>query len=233
MIKSAKAAEKQQSLVKVLEQEKKTLEHEINGYRQKAQQERKIIQQLEKERDRCINENGNLIQKAGCPRRLPGTRQRPLLLSTFCFCPLQVQQKMSDNEVREGEIYEWKKKVTEAECKIKQQEHVLESVVGERNLYSKNLIESQVCKPSSVGFSSLICLHLCIKITQWFSFSALCQDLTGTVSLHFLTAQRKCMYVSCIPQCIRRAVKNHWLLTVQTVSKVIEHFNKVYTEKEK
>lgn len=75
MIKSAKAAEKQQSLVKVLEQEKKTLEHEINGYRQKAQQERKIIQQLEKERDRYINENGNLIQKAGCPRRLPGTRQ--------------------------------------------------------------------------------------------------------------------------------------------------------------
>lgn len=65
MIKSAKAAEKQQSFVKVLEQEKKTLEHEINGYRQKAQQERKIIQQLEKERDRYINENGNLIQKAG------------------------------------------------------------------------------------------------------------------------------------------------------------------------
>lgn len=151
MIKSAKAAEKQQSLVKVLEQEKKTLEHEINGYRQKAQQERKIIQQLEKERDRYINENGNLIQKARCPRRPPGTRQRPLLLSTwtFCFCPLQVQQKMSDNEVREGEIYEWKKKVTEAECKIKQQEHVLESVVGERNLYSKNLIESQVCKPAA------------------------------------------------------------------------------------
>lgn len=52
---------------------------------------------------------------------------------------------MSDNEVREGEIFEWKKKVTEAECKIKQQENVLETVVGERNLFSKNLIEAQVC----------------------------------------------------------------------------------------
>lgn len=73
MIKSAKAAEKQQGLVKVLEQEKKTLEHEINAYRQKAQQERKMIQQLEKERDRYINENGNLIQKAGWLRWLRGT----------------------------------------------------------------------------------------------------------------------------------------------------------------
>lgn len=154
MIKSAKAAEKQQSLVKVLEQEKKTLEHEINAYRQKAQQERKIIQQLEKERDRYINENGNLIQKAGCPGRPPGARQRPLLFltATFCVCPPQVQQKMSDNEVREGEIYECKKKVTEAESKIKQQEHVLESVVGERNLYSKNLIEAQVWMPAANTF---------------------------------------------------------------------------------
>lgn len=67
-----------------------------------------------------------------------------LVFATTFDCPLQVQQKMSDNEVREGEIYEWKKKVTEAECKIKQQEHVLESVVGERNLHSKNLIEAQV-----------------------------------------------------------------------------------------
>lgn len=163
MIKSAKAAEKQQSLVKVLEQEKKTLEHEINGYRQKAQQERKIIQQLEKERDRYINENSNLIQKAGCPRRLPGTRQRPLLFLTltFCYLLLQIQQKMSDNEVREGEIYEWKKKVTEAECKIKQQEHVLESVVGERNLYSKNLIEAQVCV--NAANTSFFCRVLIFK----------------------------------------------------------------------
>lgn len=70
MIKSTKATEKQQSLVKVLEQEKKTLEHEINAYRQKAQQERKIIQQLEKERDRYINENSSLIQKAGSAGKL-------------------------------------------------------------------------------------------------------------------------------------------------------------------
>lgn len=56
----------------------------------------------------------------------------------------QVQQKMNDAEVREMEIFDWRKKVSEAECKLKQQENLLESVVSERNLYSKNLIEAQV-----------------------------------------------------------------------------------------
>nr|XP_019941068.1 PREDICTED: cilia- and flagella-associated protein 58 [Paralichthys olivaceus] len=117
MIKATQSTDKQQNLVKLLEQDKKTLEHEISGYRQEAQKQRKIIQQLEKERDRYINETSSLMQK--------------------------VQQKMTDVEVRELEIFDWKKKVTEAECKLKQQENVLESVVAERNLYSKNLIEAQ------------------------------------------------------------------------------------------
>ncbi len=56
----------------------------------------------------------------------------------------QVQQKISDIEVREKEIFDWRKKVTEAECKLKQQENQLDSVVSEKNLYSKNLVEAQV-----------------------------------------------------------------------------------------
>ena len=63
MIKAALSTEKQQSLVKLLEQDKKTLEHEISGFRQEAQKQRKIIQQLEKERDRNINETSSLMQK--------------------------------------------------------------------------------------------------------------------------------------------------------------------------
>lgn len=56
--------------MKLLEQDKKTLEHEINGYRQEAQKQRKIIQQLEKERDRYINETSSLMQKAGSAEEL-------------------------------------------------------------------------------------------------------------------------------------------------------------------
>lgn len=58
-----------------------------------------------------------------------------------------MQQKISDVEVKEGEMFDWRKKVTEAECKLKQQENTLESVVSERNLYSKNLIKAQVGAP--------------------------------------------------------------------------------------
>ncbi|XP_034034786.1 cilia- and flagella-associated protein 58 [Thalassophryne amazonica] len=117
IIKVTQSTEKQQNLVKLLEQDKKTLEQEISGYRQESQKQRKIIQQLEKERDRYINETNTLMQK--------------------------VQQNMSDVEVKEMEIFDCRKKVTEAECKLKQQENLLESVVSERNLYSKNLIETQ------------------------------------------------------------------------------------------
>lgn len=77
----------------------------------------------------------------------------------FSFLP-QVQLKMSDVEVREMEIFDWRKKVSEAECKLKQQENLLESVISERNLYSKNLIEAQVplicsCNPRLI-FSLLV-----------------------------------------------------------------------------
>ncbi|XP_060941340.1 cilia- and flagella-associated protein 58 [Limanda limanda] len=117
MIKAGHSTEKQQKLVKLLEQDKTSLEHEISGYQQEGQKQRKIIQQLEKERDRYINETSTLTQK--------------------------VQQKMADVEVREVEIFDWKKKVTEAEYKLKQKENQLDSVVTERNLYSKNLTEAQ------------------------------------------------------------------------------------------
>uniref|UniRef100_A0A8C6P3N4 Cilia and flagella associated protein 58 n=1 Tax=Nothobranchius furzeri TaxID=105023 RepID=A0A8C6P3N4_NOTFU len=117
MIRAVQSTEKQQSLVKVLEQDKKVLENEISAYIKEAQMQRKAIHQLEKERDHYINETNSLMQR--------------------------VQQNIRDAEVREMEVFDWRKKVTEAESKVKQQENLLESVVSERNLYSRNLTETQ------------------------------------------------------------------------------------------
>lgn len=64
MTKAVQATEKQQNLVKLLEQDKRALEHEISGYCQEANKQRKIIQQLEKDRDRHINHTSSLMQKA-------------------------------------------------------------------------------------------------------------------------------------------------------------------------
>ncbi|XP_031418416.1 cilia- and flagella-associated protein 58 isoform X2 [Clupea harengus] len=117
MIKAANATEKQMNMVKLHEQSKKNLEQEIRMYRDEAQKQRKIIYQLEKERDRYINEASDLTQK--------------------------VLQHMEDIKVREMQIFDYKKKIAEAETKLKQQQNLYEAVRSDRNLYSKNLIEAQ------------------------------------------------------------------------------------------
>ena len=50
-------------MVRLHEQGKKNLEQEIQNYKDEAQKQRKIIYQLEKERDRYINEASDLTQK--------------------------------------------------------------------------------------------------------------------------------------------------------------------------
>lgn len=57
---------------------------------------------------------------------------------------MQVLQHMEDVKVREMQIFDFKKKIAEAETKLKQQQNLYEAVRSDRNLYSKNLIESQV-----------------------------------------------------------------------------------------
>ncbi|XP_058235991.1 cilia- and flagella-associated protein 58-like [Hemibagrus wyckioides] len=117
MIKAANATEKQLNLVKLNEQTKKKLDQEILNYRDEAQKQRKIIFQLEKERDRYINEASDLTQK--------------------------VLSHMEDLKVREMEIFEYKKKIAEAETKLKQQQNLYEAIRAERNNYSKNLLDAQ------------------------------------------------------------------------------------------
>ena len=65
MLKAAGNTQKQLNLVKLHEQSKKNLEQEIQNYKEEAQKQRKIIYQLEKERDRYINEASDLTQKVG------------------------------------------------------------------------------------------------------------------------------------------------------------------------
>ncbi|GAA6095409.1 cilia- and flagella-associated protein 58 [Tachysurus ichikawai] len=117
LIKAANATEKQLNLVMLHEQTKKTLEQEILNHRDEAQKQRKIIFQLEKERDRYINKASELTQKG--------------------------LSHMEDLKVREMEIFEYKKKIAEAETKLKQLQNLYEAIRAERNNYSKNLLDAQ------------------------------------------------------------------------------------------
>lgn len=117
MLKTEADTKKQQNIVKLHEQSKKNLEHEIQNYKEEAQKQRKLIYQLEKERDRYINEASEMTQK--------------------CL------GAMEEVKIREMQIFDYKKKIAEAETKLKQQQNLYEAVRSDRNLYSKNLIESQ------------------------------------------------------------------------------------------
>lgn len=84
----------------------------------------------------------------------------------LCSCLVshlpQVQQKVGEVEVREKELFDWRKKVSEVECTLAQQENLLECAVKERNLYSRNLIEAQVELLQRLPHShSLLLVSLC------------------------------------------------------------------------
>ncbi|XP_078268940.1 cilia- and flagella-associated protein 58 [Rhinoraja longicauda] len=117
VLKAVGATEKQLNLVKLHEQSKKVLDQEIQNYNLEALKQRKIIFHLEKERDRYINEASDLTQK--------------------------VLQYMEDIKIFEMQNFDFKKKISEAESKLKQQQNLYEAVRCDRNMYSKNLIEAQ------------------------------------------------------------------------------------------
>ncbi|KAK4820925.1 hypothetical protein QYF61_008646 [Mycteria americana] len=117
LVKATTATQKQINLVKLHEQSKKNLEEEIQNYKNEAQKQRKIIYQLEKERDCFINETSELKQK--------------------------VLQHLKDLEIREMQICDYEKKIEDSAIKLKQQQNRCEAVRTERNLYSKNLIEAE------------------------------------------------------------------------------------------
>jgi len=117
LIKAAGQNQKQLNLVRLHEQSKNNLEQEITQFRDEASKQRKIIYQLEKERDKYINEASELTQK--------------------------VLQSMEDVKVREMQIFDSKKRIAESETRLKQQQNLYEACRADRNLYSKNLIEAQ------------------------------------------------------------------------------------------
>ncbi|KAI9189069.1 hypothetical protein H9P43_000497 [Blastocladiella emersonii ATCC 22665] len=116
-LKATSATQKQTNLVKLHEQTKQNLEQEISGYKEEAAKQRKLILALEKERDRYVNE----------------------------VAQIQQHKQAAEEEViiKENQIFDYKKKISEAEYKLKQQQALYEQVRSDRNLYSKNLIESQ------------------------------------------------------------------------------------------
>jgi len=107
----------QQDLVKMQEASKKTMEMEMASYKSENQKQRKMIFQLEKEREKYGAEASEAMSK---------------------YISAQEEVKLRDLT-----IVNLRKKIHEAETRLKQQQNLYEAVRSDRNLYSKNLIEAQ------------------------------------------------------------------------------------------
>lgn len=117
LVKASSATQKTEGLIKIQENSKRNLEQEIQGFKAEAQKQRKVIYQLEKEREKYVSE--------------------------AAAATTEYQQAMEEVKLREMNIMELQKKIIEGETKLKQQQNLYEAVRSDRNLYSKNLIEAQ------------------------------------------------------------------------------------------
>ncbi|NWW00466.1 CFA58 protein, partial [Machaerirhynchus nigripectus] len=117
LIKATNATQKQIDLVKLHEQSKQNLEAEIQSYKIEAQKQRKIIYQLEKERESFISEMSELKEK--------------------------IFHNMKDLEIHQMQICDYEKEIEVQGIKLKQQQNLCEALRSERTLYSKNLIEAK------------------------------------------------------------------------------------------
>jgi len=117
LLKAAAATTQQLDAVRLHEQNKKNLEQEIASYREESGKQRKIIFQLEKEREKYINETSDLSNRIGV--------------------------LMEDIKIKKMELFESQKKIMESEARLKQQQGLYEACRSDRNLYLKNLMESQ------------------------------------------------------------------------------------------
>ncbi len=112
-------AKTKETLDNLSEQERVTasLNAEIDDYKLEVQKLRKLIYSLEKDRERL----GNDV-----------TEQRNAHLAS-----------VEELKLRDVSVTELRKKISDADYKLTQQQHLYESVRSDRNHYSKNLIEAQ------------------------------------------------------------------------------------------
>ncbi|KAJ3079994.1 hypothetical protein HDU99_009572, partial [Rhizoclosmatium hyalinum] len=116
-VRATGATQKQISTMKLADQTKRNLEQEISNYKEEAAKMRKIIYSLEKDRDRHINEASKIT--------------------------VELVAKDEDVKIKDIMLYDARKKLDDFERKLKEQQSLYENVRADRNLYSKNLIESQ------------------------------------------------------------------------------------------
>ena len=108
-----------ESDLKVMDNKRKNLEQELAAHRQEANQQRKLIYSLEQEIEKYSSKASEATTK--------------------------FHQAMEEVKIGQMKVVDYQKQIDEANGKLKIQQNLYEQVRSDRNLYSKNLIEAQVC----------------------------------------------------------------------------------------
>ncbi|KAK2585378.1 hypothetical protein KPH14_010053 [Odynerus spinipes] len=103
--------------IAVLDASRKKLEHELNNGIHREAELKKQVEAIEKDRDRCNFEARELAQR--------------------------VEDYISEVKLKQVEIVDYKKRLSESEAKYRQQQNLFETVRAERNACSKSLLEAQ------------------------------------------------------------------------------------------
>ncbi|KAL4102380.1 hypothetical protein PRIC1_006125 [Phytophthora ramorum] len=104
-------------LMKIKENTMKNLQNEINGLKSHVKKQRAQIQQLVGEREKYEKEAANATQK--------------------------FMTSLEEAKLQDLQVVSLQQKIVESESRLKQQQNLYEAVRTDRNLYSKQLIESQ------------------------------------------------------------------------------------------
>jgi len=115
--KATDSTQRQVAITKLNQKMIKDLEAEISGFKSESMKQRKMLYTLEKEREKYGAEASDANAKFGTA--------------------------LEEVKLREMTILDLQKKISEGDGKLKQQQTLYEAVRSDRNLYSKNLIESQ------------------------------------------------------------------------------------------
>jgi len=117
LVKAQNATQQQVDLTMISENTSRNLKTEIEGFRMSAAELGRSIKKLTVEKDKYANEAAEAADRYA--QALDAVREREISV-------LQLQ-----------------KKIAEGEARLKQQQNLYEAVRSDRNLYAKNLIESQ------------------------------------------------------------------------------------------
>ena len=146
LVKMVSATQAQADVLKIHENSKRNLEVEIASYRSATLATARTVKKLRAERDRYAGEAVEAVEKFAKAQSEVKAREVTavqLQVCVACHTSRTVPSRPPPTPLPTPYSPHLQHKIVEGEAKMKQQQNLYEAVRSDRNLYSKNLIESQ------------------------------------------------------------------------------------------